>query len=174
MPTRTENTAIQYGARSGDKCFRPYASTAPVARQAALSFRQRMRRFSQIYTPSRYAFYYSKKRTLEGIFAMIANIRLTRPESLIFYPAPENDLRKNADRKALHHPEDRLWKLSTQIASPEFTLMESFVMLVLAMLAFAVLGGCFIGLSQLLQADAIQHIVVQAVQSPTAIGLRWP
>jgi hypothetical protein len=46
---------------------------------------------------------------------MIANIRLTRPESLIFYPAPENNLRKNADRKALYHPEDRLWKLSTQI-----------------------------------------------------------
>jgi hypothetical protein len=116
----------------------------------------------------------SKQKNLEGdsTFAMIANIRLTRPESLIFYPAPENNLRKNADRKALHHPEDRLWRLSTQIASPEFTLMESFVMLVLAMLAFAVLGGCFIALSQLLQADAIQHIVVQAVQPPADFVLR--
>ena len=105
---------------------------------------------------------------------MIGNIRLIQPESLIFYPATENNLRKNAARKSLHHPEDPLWKLSTQIVAPEFTLMESFAMLVLAMLAFAVLGGCFIALSQLLQADAIQHIVVQAVQSPAAIGLRWP
>jgi len=124
--------------------------------------------------PVRPSIVQTKELRGDSTFAMIANIRLTRPESLIFYPAPENNLRKNADRKALHHPEDRLWKLSTQIASPEFTLMESFVMLVLAMLAFAVLGGCLIALSQLLQADAIQHIVVQAVQSPAAIGLRWP
>jgi hypothetical protein len=105
---------------------------------------------------------------------MIANIRLTRPESLIFHPAPENNLRKSADRKSLHRPEDPLRKLSTQIVAPEFTLMESFAMLILAVLALAVLGECFIALSQLLRADAIQHIVVQAVQSPAVVGLRGP
>jgi hypothetical protein len=119
-------------------------------------------------------FYYSNKRTLEGSFAMIANIRLTRPVSLISYPAPENNLRKNADRNALHHPEDRLWEPSPQNVAPEFTLMESFAMLILAMLAFAVLGECFMALSQLLQADAIQHIVVQAVQPLTDFALRQP
>jgi hypothetical protein len=93
---------------------------------------------------------------------------------LMFYPASENNLRKDADRKSLHHPEDRLSKLSMQIAAPEFTLMESFAMLMLAMFAFAALGECFIALSQLLQADAIQHIVVQAVQAPSGVDLQRP
>jgi hypothetical protein len=105
---------------------------------------------------------------------MIGNIRLIQPESLIFYPATENNLRKNAARKSLHHPEDSLWKLSTQSVAPEFTLLESFAMLILVVLALAVSGECFMALSQLLRADVIQHIVVQAVQYPAAVGLRAP
>jgi hypothetical protein len=50
--------------------------------------------------------------------------------------------------------------------------MESFAMLILAMLAFAVLGESFIALSRVLQTDAIQHIVVQAVQPPADFALR--
>jgi hypothetical protein len=105
---------------------------------------------------------------------MIGNIRLIQPESLIFYPATENNLRKNADRKSLHHPEDPLWKLSTQSVAPEFTLLESFAMLILAVLALTVLGECYLVFSQLLQADAIRHIAVQAVKPPAAVALREP
>jgi len=105
---------------------------------------------------------------------MIANIRLTRPENLIFYPAPEKNLRKNAAGKSLHDPEDPLWKLSTQSVAPEFTLLESFAMLILVVLALAVLGECYLVFSQLLQADAIRHIAVQAVKPPAAVALREP
>jgi hypothetical protein len=104
---------------------------------------------------------------------MIANFRLTRPESLIFYPATENNVRKNAARKSLPRPEDRLWKLSTQTA-PDFRLIESFVMLILAVMALAAIGECFFVLSHLLQADAIQHIVVQTVKPSGTVVLPEP
>jgi hypothetical protein len=104
---------------------------------------------------------------------MISTIKLSRPENLIFYPAPENNVRKTK-RKTFHHPEDRLWKLSTQIAGPEFTFIESLVMLVLTVMALAAIGQCFIVLSQLLQSDAIQHIVIQAVKPAALVALREP
>jgi hypothetical protein len=52
--------------------------------------------------------------------------------------------------------------------------MESFAMLVLVVLSLAVLGECYLVFSQLLQADAIRHIVVQAVKPPAAVALREP
>jgi hypothetical protein len=104
---------------------------------------------------------------------MIATIKLSRPENLIFYPATENNLREKK-RKTFQHPEDRLWKLSTQTAAPDFTFIESLAMLVLTVMALVAIGQCFIALSQLLQADAIQHIVVQAVKPAAPLALREP
>ncbi len=95
---------------------------------------------------------------------MSANTILAAPADLFLQPAEKRSHFKKLDTQPDQELESRLWKLSRQQARPEFTLIESSVLLLLLVIGLAMIGSCFIELSHLLQSDAIRRVTIQAMQ----------
>jgi hypothetical protein len=99
---------------------------------------------------------------------MSAITKFVGPTELFFQPAKrtfrfENPEAKRSRLISTIEPERRLWKLSAQAVSPKCALMESFIVLLLLLVALAAIGSCLIELSHLLQSDGIGRVVINAV-----------
>jgi hypothetical protein len=82
---------------------------------------------------------------------MSAIIKLATPADICLQPAEEKSRFKNPETQPGQKPETRLWKLSAQAVCPNFTLIESSVLLLLLVIGLAAIGSCFVELSHLLQ-----------------------
>src|SRR5271166_5303254 len=95
---------------------------------------------------------------------MSAIIKLAAPADLFVQPAEKKNRIKKLDTQSVQEPEAGLGKVSRQQVCPEFTLIESSVLLLLLVVGLAMIGSCFVELSHLLQSDAIRRITIQAMQ----------
>ena len=105
---------------------------------------------------------------------MSANIKLATPADLFLQPAEVKNRFKKLDTQPVQRPETRLWAPSRQQVCPEFTLIESSVLLLLFVIGLVMIGSCFVELSHLLQSDAIQRVTIQAMQPAAALDQNSP
>ncbi len=99
---------------------------------------------------------------------MSAIIKFVAPAGLLFQPV-EQKKSVSADREAklsspssICAPERRFWKLAAQ-ASPNFAIIEGFVLVLFLVLALASIVACFGELSHLLESDALGHVAMKAI-----------
>jgi hypothetical protein len=70
--------------------------------------------------------------------------------------------REETESKKVCEPEERLWKLSAQAASPNVAMIELFVLILFLAVAVVSVASCFAELSQLLDNDAIGWVARKA------------
>ena len=99
---------------------------------------------------------------------MSAIINFTTPAELSFQPAANGSLFEHLEPNpiglsSIREPDLRLWKLSAQAVSPQFALIDLFMLAVFLVVALIVTISCFAELSHLLESDVIWRVVVSAV-----------
>ena len=99
---------------------------------------------------------------------MSAIIEFVPPAELLFQPADKKSPFANREPKPVrlspsYEPEQRLWKLSAQAVSPQFAVIELFVLVLFLVVALIGVISCFAELSHLLGTDAIGHVAMKVV-----------
>ena len=83
---------------------------------------------------------------------------LAKKESLVAHWEPE-PIRLSP----ICEPEERLWTRSGRAASPNFAMIELFVLVLFLAVALGGTVTCFTELSLVLQSDAIGHVAMKAI-----------
>ena len=98
---------------------------------------------------------------------MSAIIKFVVPGQLSFLPAGKSRLFEPLEPKPtrlspVREPEPPLWKLATRAVSPEFALIELFILVVFLTVALVTTASCLAELAHLLKSDAVRHVVTTA------------